>query len=442
MEKQFSSPQAVVAVVGRPNVGKSTLFNRILGLQRAIVHDVGGVTRDRHYAEAEWAGKTFTVIDTGGYVPKSSGVIERAVREQARIAIEEADAVIFVVDASVRPTGLDLDIAEVLRKSRKRVLLAANKVDSPVAEPGTAEYFSLGLGSPFPISALTGRNIGDFLDLVVKDFPRDGVNEGQPSCTKVAIVGRPNVGKSALVNALLGKERAIVTEIPGTTRDSIDSLLTDKGEEYLLIDTAGLRKRSAVKESIEFYSVIRTLRSISRCDVAIVMVDATIGLEKQDLRIIATVAERKKGIVIAVNKWDLVEARLKDTDSYVRLMKRQLRRLNYAPIILISAKTKLRIHQALEVARRVREERAKRIDGQLLHSVMLKEIETTPPAAAMGRQVRIHSLIQLKTTPPVFAFKTNQPTQIKEDYKRSLENKLRKYFGFEGVPLTLVFRRN
>ncbi len=435
-------PHRLVAVVGRPNVGKSTLFNRILGSQRAIVHDISGVTRDRHYGEAEWAGTSFTIIDTGGFIPKSSDVIERAVREQAQAAIEEADSVIFVVDASVGPTPLDHGIAEILRKAEKKVMLAANKVDSANAEMSAAEFYSLGLGLPFPISALVGRNIGDFLDLLLKDFQADGplLEETEPG-TKVAIIGRPNVGKSSLVNALLGRQRSIVTEIPGTTRDSVDSVLLYEGEEFLLIDTAGLRKRSAMKESIEFFTTIRTLRSVARCDVAAVLVDATVGFERQDLRIIRTVAERKKGVVVAVNKWDLVEKENGSAEAYLRAMRRRLKMLDYAPILFISARTKEGIHQILEVSKRVHDERQKRVDTHVLNEIMLREIETSPPASASGKEIKIRYVTQVKTSPPVFAFFSNQPNLIKTEYSRALENRIRKHFGFAGVPITIVFKR-
>ncbi len=431
----------VVALIGRPNVGKSTLFNRIIGEQRAIVHDVSGVTRDRHYAEAEWSGKSFTVIDTGGFVPRSSTLIERAVREQTAMAIEEADKVVFLVDAREGPTPLDFDIAQVIRKYDRRVILAVNKVDTANAEVSAAEFYRLGLGSPFPISALTGRNIGDFLDLLVKDFQGDGKEEAVEPRTKIAIVGRPNVGKSSLVNGLLGKPRAIVTEIPGTTRDSIDSVLHHRGEEFILIDTAGLRKRSAVKESIEFFGTIRTLRSIGRCDVAVVLIDASLGLERQDLRIIGSVAERKKGVVIAVNKWDLVEKDSRTAREYERAMKRRLRIFSYAPILFVSAKTKQRIFDIVELCKRIRSEREKTIETHALNQVLLKEIETTPPSSPTGKEIKIKYVTQVKTAPPVFAFFANDPKSIPAEYRRFLENKLRKHFGFDGVPISIVFKQ-
>jgi GTP-binding protein len=434
--------QKVVVIIGRPNVGKSTLFNRILGSQRAIVHKVAGVTRDRHYAEAEWAGRTFTIIDTGGFIPKSADVIEQAVREQAKMAIEEADAVIFVVDAMSGPTPLDYEVADSIRKTEKKVLLIANKVDSQKAEPAIAEFYSLRLGSPIPISALNGRNIGDFLDLLVKDFQTDGIVERVEARTNLAIVGRPNVGKSSLVNALLGRERVIVTESPGTTRDSIDSTLHRNGEEFVLIDTAGLRKHAAMKESIEFFSTIRTLRSISRCDVAVVLIDANLGIEKQDLRIISEVAERKKGIVIAVNKWDLIKQESLTPDPYLRSVRRRLRIFDYAPVLFISATTKKNINRVLEVSKGVREQREKRIETHTLNDILLKEIGASPPSSGSGKEIKIRYITQVKCSPPVFTFFTNQPTLIKTDYARFLENRIRKHFGFDGSPIVISFRRN
>jgi len=438
----MSTAQKMVAIIGRPNVGKSTLFNRILGAQRAIVHDVAGVTRDRHYAEAEWAGRSFTIIDTGGFIPKTSDVIQKAVREQAKMAIEEADAVIFLVDALAGPTPLDHDIADLIRKTEKKVLLTANKVDSQKAEPPIAEFYSLGLGAPFPISALTGRNIGDFLDLLVKDFETDGNLEAGEARTNLAIVGRPNVGKSSLVNALLGRDRVIVNETPGTTRDSIDSTLRRNGEEFLLIDTAGLRKHAAVKESVEFFSTIRTLRSISRCDVAVVLIDATSGMEKQDLRIVSEVAMRKKGIVIAVNKWDLIRQEPSTADLYLKSVRRRLRIFDFAPVLFISAKTKKNVNRVLEVCKRIRGERERRIETHQLNDILLREIAASPPSSVSGKEIKIRYITQVKSSPPVFTFFTNQPSLIKTDYARFLENRIRKHFGFEGVPIVVSFKRN
>lgn len=431
----------VVALIGRPNVGKSTLFNRILGEQRAIVHDISGVTRDRHYADAEWAGKRFTLIDTGGFIPKSNDLIERAIREQTAMAIEEADAVVLLVDAQTGPTPLDFEIAEVIRKYDKKVLLAANKVDGPKAEVTTAEFYRLGLGSPYPVSALTGRNVGDFLDRLVKDFHTNGVEEETESRIKVAIIGRPNVGKSSLANALLGKPRSIVTEIPGTTRDSIDSVLRHAGQEFLLIDTAGVRKRHAVKESIEFFGTIRTLRSIGRCDVAVVLIDATQGLGKQDLRIVSLVAERKKGIVIAVNKWDLVEKNERTALEFERTIKRRLRMYSYAPILFVSAKTKQRIYQILELSKQVSDQRMRTIETSALNKVLLREIELFPPSSASGKEIKIKYVTQVKSAPPVFAFFANNPTLVSTDYIRFIENRIRQHFGFIGVPISIVFKK-
>lgn len=433
--------RAIVAIIGRTSVGKSTLFNRIVGERRAIVDAGPGVTRDRHTAEAEWAGKSFTLVDTGGYIPEAASEIDTAIREHAKIAIEEADRVVLVVDAVVGVTPTDDDIARILRKSNKRVVLAVNKVDNDRLELETAKFYELGLGTPLPISALQGRGLGDFLDILTSDLKTNGAEEVVDLRLKLAIVGRPNVGKSSILNALLGQERTIVSRIPGTTRDSIDSVLKYQGETFVLIDTAGLRRKSRISESVEFYSTMRVFRSLERCDVAVVVVDATMGLEKQDLRIIQQVVDRKRGIILAVNKWDLIE---KDAQTAPRLEKevqRVLRTFDFIPLLFISAKTKQRVYKVIEVAKRVQRELARRVDTNDLNRALLDEIRKRPPASASGKEIRIKYVTQVEQKVPVFAFFANEPNLVKQQYKRFLENKIRQHFGFEGVPLTIVMRK-
>jgi GTP-binding protein len=430
----------IIAIVGRPNVGKSTLFNRMIGHREAIVHDQPGVTRDRNYADAEWGGKSFTLIDTGGYLPKSADVVERAMRDQATVAMEEADAVVFLVDGQEGVVPIDKDIASILRKSNKKTYLVVNKVDGDKHEANVGQFFALGLGEPISVSAEAGRRVGDFLDVLVHDIPR-GVESKSDERLKLAIVGKPNVGKSSFVNALLGQERSIVTDIPGTTRDPVDSILRYHGEEVLLVDTAGLRRRSKTKESVEFYSTIRAIKSIERCDVAIVIIDAVQGMDKQDLRIIETISDRKRSFVLAVNKWDLVEKDSTTALSFERTITSMLRKHAYAPTVFISARTKQRLIKTLEVAKHVFDERCKRIPTNRLNTALLPEIRRKPPSSKTGREIKIKYITQAKANPPVFAFFVNDPTIINESYRRFLEALIRENFEFAGTPLTLSFRR-
>lgn len=430
----------IIAIVGRPNVGKSTLFNRLIGMRDAIVHDVAGVTRDRKYAEADWAGKHFTIIDTGGYIPRAENEIERGIREQAEIAINEADSVLFVVDANDGVLELDKEIANILRKSEKKVHLVVNKIDSARHEINKNEFYKLGLGEPFAISALGGRLIGDFLDVITEPFTANGADETETRL-RVAIIGKPNVGKSSLVNALLGKKRQVVTDVPGTTRDPIDSMLKYHGKEIILVDTAGLKKRKQLLETLEFFSELRTMKVIERCDVAVILFDGARGIDKQDQHIVETALQHKRATIIAVNKWDLVE---KATDT-AKILEEEIRKrlgmYDFLPVVFISALTKQRIAKVIDLAQRLHEEQCKRIETSELNAAILPEIEHYPPKSSTPKEIKIKFITQLKTNPPLFAFFTNHPKLVQESYKRFLENKLRKHFGFEGVPIFLVFKQ-
>jgi GTP-binding protein len=431
---------SLVAIVGRPNVGKSTLFNRIVGWKHAIVEDSPGVTRDRIYGEADWNGKNFILIDTGGFVPGSENTIEKAIREQAFIAIEDSDAIIFICDGKEGITPFDLDIAKILRNSNKPVTLVVNKCDNAIMDANSYEFHSLGIGEPFAVSSSNGRGTGDFLDdvtehlQVTEDFVED-------ERLKIAIVGRPNVGKSSIANALLGKERSIVTEIPGTTRDAIDSMVKYYGEEIVLIDTAGLRKRSHIKENIELFSTMRTLKAIERCDIGVVVLDATRGLEEQDKKIINQVTDKRKGILIAVNKWDLIEKDSTTAEIFTQSIKTLMKTHDYIPVIFISALTKQRITTIIEIAQKISKRRKVHISTAKLNKIFLPELEKTPPPSIQGKDLRINYVTQVKTEPPVFAFFCNQPQLIPDSYKRFMERALRDKFDFEGTPVSFIFRR-
>jgi len=430
----------LVAIVGRPNVGKSTLFNRLIGQRAAIVEDTPGVTRDRIYGITEWNGIRFMVIDTGGFIPGSEDNMERAIREQAMIAIDEADSIILLTDGRDGVTPFDEDIAKILRSSHKKVTLIVNKCDNTIQDNYAHEFHRLGLGEPFPVSALNGHNTGDFLDLVVdglKDFDPDE-EDGR---LKIAIVGRPNVGKSSITNALTGKERSIVTNIPGTTRDSVDSVVKYYGEDIVLIDTAGLRKRSQVSENIEMYSMLRTSRAIERCDIAVVVIDAERGMEDQDKKIINQVNDARKGILIAVNKWDLIEKETKTSDEWVTKIREDMRTFDYMPVIFISALTKQRISKIIDVAKEIRDRRTLRIKTSVLNEVLLQLLDKTPPPSVRGYDLRINYITQVGTEPPVFAFFCNHPQLIPESYKRFIENTMRRSFDLSGTPISFIFRR-
>lgn len=431
----------VVVIVGRPNVGKSTLFNRLVGRREAIVDDLSGVTRDRNYGEVEWNAKLFRLIDTGGYVPESKDLFEKEIREQVRMGIDEADFILFVVDAREGLTPVDEEIAKLLRASGKKCLVVVNKVDSSVQEQLMHDFHGLGLGELHPVSATVGRGTGDFLDILTKDFPERN-QYTEDSRLKIAIVGRPNVGKSSLTNALLGFDRSVVTDIPGTTRDSVDSILKFHGEEIVLIDTAGLRKRTKVKENIEFYSGIRTLKAIDECNVSIVMIDASIGLESQDQKIIDEAVKRRKGIILAVNKWDLIEKDSKTADDWAKALRKKLGMLEYIPVIFISALQKQRIYKLIELAKEIQSRRIRKIPTAELNDTILPEIELIPPPSGpTGKEIKIKYVTMGGEYYPIFLFFSNQPKYIPEHYKRYLENCIRKHYDYTGIPITLAFKQ-
>ncbi len=428
----------IVAIVGRPNVGKSTLFNRLTESRKAIVDEASGVTRDRHYGKADWNGKSFSLIDTGGYVRGSDDVFEDEIRKQVVLAVEEADVIIFVVDVTTGLTDLDDEVAGMLRKSGKKVVLVANKVDSSARAFEHTDFYKLGLGEIYTISAISGSGTGELLDEVVKDFNSEEPEETE--IPKIAIVGQPNVGKSSLLNTLLGLERTIVTPIAGTTRDTIYTRYKGFGFDFFLIDTAGLRRKARVKEDIEFYSVMRTIRAIEESDVCIVMIDATVGLTAQDINIYHLAEKNKKGIVLLVNKWDLIETATKNTKKVEEEIRAKLAPFNDIPIIFTSVLHKQRIHKALEVALEVYQNRKQRIATSVLNKVMLPFIEHYPPPATKGKTISIKYVTQLPGGNPHFAFFCNLPQYIKDPYRRYIENKLRESFNFQGVPISLHFR--
>jgi GTPase len=430
----------IVAIVGRPNVGKSTLFNRLVEERKAIMDNQPGVTRDRHYGYAEWVGKHFTVIDTGGYVVGSDDTFEGEIRKQVKLAIDEATVIIFVVDCFDGLTDLDKEFANELRGTKKPIFIAANKADNTERTYMVGEFYGLNLGEVYPIAANSGSGTGDLLDEVVKHFDDEDKEDPEAGIPRIAILGRPNVGKSSFLNALLGNERSIVTDIAGTTRDAIQSHYKLFGQDFIIVDTAGIRKKAKVKEDIEFYSVIRSIQALEASDVCIIMIDATLGLESQDMSIIHLAVKNKKGVIIMVNKWDLIEKDNKTLDNLKKDMTEKLGTYGYIPIIFTSVLTKQRIFQAIELAVEVYTNRSKRVPTSQLNDAMLKEIEHYPPPAYKGKYIRIKYITQLPTKSPVFAFFCNLPQYIKEPYERYLENRLRGHFDFKGVPIQLVFR--
>lgn len=431
----------IVAIVGRPNVGKSTFFNRLIQRREAIVDSVSGVTRDRHYGKSDWNGRNFSVIDTGGYVVGSDDVFEAEIDKQVKLAIEEADAVIFMVDVESGVTSMDEVVADLLRRSNKPVLLAVNKVDNSKRLENAVEFYSLGLGEYYPIASTSGSGTGDLLDALIEALPeKPDVEESE--LPRFAVVGRPNAGKSSFINALIGEDRYIVTDIAGTTRDSIDTKYNRFGFEFNLVDTAGIRRKAKVKEDLEFYSVMRSVRAIEHCDVCLIVMDATRGFDGQVQNIFWLAQRNRKGVVILVNKWDLVEDKETNTmKEYEKNIRREMEPFVDVPIIFMSVLTKQRIFKAIETAVDVYKNRSKKIKTSELNDIMLPIIEAYPPPAYKGKYVKIKFCMQLPTPQPQFAFFCNLPQYVKEPYQRFLENKLRKEFDFTGVPVSVYFRK-
>lgn len=431
----------LVAIVGRPNVGKSTLFNRLVGSRQAIVTEISGTTRDRQYGHTNWTGHEFSIVDTGGWVSGSEDVFESEINKQVQIAIEEADVILFVVDVMAGMTDLDREVAGLLRRAKKPILLVANKADTFEIGYQSAEFYALGLGDPYAISAINGSGTGDLLDAIVNSLPEQNESETEKELPRFAVVGRPNTGKSSLINAFIGEERNIVTNVAGTTRDSIYTEYNKFGFSFYLVDTAGIRKRGKVQEDLEYYSVIRSIRAIENSDICIAMIDATRGIESQDVNILSLVMRNSKGLVVCVNKWDLVENK---TNEAIRVFEEAIRSrlapFSDFPILFISALTKQRIFKVLEVANAVYQRRSKRIPTHELNEVLLPIIEETPPPSWKGKYIKIKYVTQLPTAVPSFAFYANLPQWVKDPYKRFLENQIRKNWDFSGIPINIFIR--
>ncbi|MDR2563491.1 MAG: ribosome biogenesis GTPase Der [Prevotellaceae bacterium] len=430
----------IVAIVGRPNVGKSTLFNRLVGMRQSIVDETAGVTRDRIYGKSDWNGKEFSVIDTGGYALNTDDAFESEIRKQALLAIDEADVILFMVDVTCGITDFDAEIANVLRRSGKRILLVVNKVDNHKRFYETAEFYALGLGDPWSIASISGSGTGDLLDALVEDFSKDELVEDESEIPKIAIVGKPNVGKSSMTNTLLGEDRNIVTDIPGTTRDSVSARYNKFGFDFFLVDTAGLRKKAKVIDDLEFYSGMRSIRAIEHSDVCVLIIDAVSGVEAQDLNIFHLICKNKKGCVIAINKWDLVEKDKDTMKQYLKSIEERIAPFSDVPIIFTSVINRQRIFDVLQAAALVYENRRRKIATAKLNDAMLPEIEAYPPPAIKGKFVKIKYVTQLPTPSPTFAFFCNLPQYVKEPYKRFLENKLRKHFDLKGTPIAVIMR--
>ncbi|MDR1725477.1 MAG: ribosome biogenesis GTPase Der [Bacteroidales bacterium] len=432
----------IVAIVGRPNVGKSTLFNRLTNTRNAIIHEEEGVTRDRHYGHSEWNGKKFSVIDTGGYIVGSEDKFEKEIRNQVELAIEEADVIIFMVDVKDGLTALDENVAAMLRKNAsKKIYVVANKSDNTARANDHLEFYSLGLGDVFPVSSINGSGTGELLDAVVSNFASVDEENTDDELPKIAVIGRPNVGKSSLINALIGQNRNIVTDISGTTRDSIHSRYNLYGFDFMIIDTAGIRKKGKVTEDVEFYSVMRSIRSIEMADVCVLMIDAKEGLESQDINLFSLVQRNNKGIIVVVNKWDLIEKETNTHKEFERRIREKTAPFTDIPVIFTSVLNKQRIFKVLETAKQVYEARKQQIPTSVLNDQLLPIVkEINPPPAYKGKYVKIKYIMQLKTAYPQFVFYCNLPQYVRDDYKRFVENKLREMFNFTGVPVTVYFR--
>ncbi|MBS3992923.1 MAG: ribosome biogenesis GTPase Der [Bacteroidetes bacterium] len=431
----------IIAIVGRPNVGKSTLFNRLVKKREAIVDAVSGVTRDRHYGKSDWNGRDFSVIDTGGYVIGSDDIFEGEIRKQVQLAIDESDVILFVVDVENGVTGMDEEVAKILRQVKKPVFLVVNKVDNSMRETEALEFYNLGLGDYFSISSMNGSGTGELLDAVVEVLPEKEVIVEEITRPKFAVVGRPNAGKSSFINALIGEDRNIVTDIAGTTRDTINIDYNQFGFDFTLVDTAGIRKKNRVKEDLEFYSVMRAVRAIENCDVAILLIDATRGFEGQDQNIFWLAQKNNKGIVILVNKWDLIEKETNTAKKFEEALRNEIAPFTDVPIIFTSVLTKQRIYKAMEIAVEVYKNKTKRIPTSKLNEVMLELIQNYPPPSLKGKFVKIKYCTQLPTQVPQFVFFANLPQYVKDPYKRFLENKLRENFDFTGVPVSVYIRQ-
>lgn len=433
---------SIIAIVGRPNVGKSTLFNRLVQRREAIVDSVSGVTRDRHYGKSDWNGKDFSVIDTGGYVKGSDDIFEEEIRKQVVLAIEEADIIVFVVDVEAGITPMDTEVAKLLRKVKKPIFLTINKVDNAMRDADAVEFYNLGLGEYYTISSMNGSGTGELLDAIAAEMPEpEPIDLDKEELPRFAVVGRPNAGKSSFINALIGQERNIVTDIAGTTRDSIDTKYNRFGFDFNLVDTAGIRKKSKVKEDLEFYSVMRAVRTIEYADVIVLIVDATRGFEGQDQNIFWLAEKNKKGVVILINKWDLVAKETNTMRDYEAAVRKEIAPFTDVPIIFISVLNKQRIFKAIETAVEVFENRKTRIATSKFNETMLEIIKNYPPPAIKGKFVKIKYCMQLPTRTPQFAFFCNLPQYVKDAYRRFLENKLREIYNFSGVPIIIYFRQ-
>ena len=433
---------SIVAIVGRPNVGKSTLFNRLVQRREAIVDSVSGVTRDRHYGKSDWNGKEFSVIDTGGYIIGSDDIFEGEIRKQVQLAIEESDIIVFVVDVEEGITPMDAEVAKILRKVKKPIFIAVNKVDNAMRDADAVEFYNLGLGDYHTISSINGSGTGDILDAIVAKMPEpESIDLEKEELPRFAVVGRPNAGKSSFINALIGEDRNIVTDIAGTTRDSIDTKYNRFGFDFNLVDTAGIRKKSKVKEDLEFYSVMRAVRTIEYSDVVILMVDATRGFESQDQNIFWLADKNRKGVIILINKWDLVEKETNTMRDFEAQVRRQIAPFTDVPIIFTSVLTKQRLLKAIETAVEVFENRKRRISTSKLNETMLEIVQQNSPPATKGKFVKIKYCMQLPTPTPQFAFFSNLPQYVKDPYKRYVENQLREHYNFSGVPITIYFRQ-